>query len=412
MSNTDSKSIFGRRHYLASIAAGSALVAGCSSGQDGSSSSDGGGGETQSNGGGTTVGNANEQQSFTIGVSNFTNQLPFEVMVRTAAEWYGSDLSNVTVKASASDGSTTHQIQDIKNLLRQNIDGLIVTPTDSNGLASTAESADVPVFTADIPINSDAVKMHTGVSQQKYGFQAGQELVATMKENYPDVSSYKVLEILMDQNNSNAVLRHRYFNQAIDQHDDAEVVKQIEINGYSSSDVASKATTWLQSDPDLHGVFAPWTGGPIGVIKALQRQDRLHKVGDSGHVTIVSADANATIIDYIKDGYIDKVVDQPVMFYCPLSIHYMLEYLKAGEDSGVLPSIGEEISKSKFSIDGGQHMDIDPWSEQLWAPANIREFVTFNGKGLGFPFFTTNIPRVTTDNADAPYLWGNITRQM
>jgi ABC-type sugar transport system substrate-binding protein len=333
-------------------------------------------------------------------------------MVRKATEWYAADRDDVTLMSTAADGSTSQQISDCRNLLRQGVDGLIVTPTDSNGLARIAEEADVPVFSADIPINSEQVGMHAGVNQLDFGSKAGDRLVQTMNEAFGEDHQHRILEILMDQDNSNAVLRHRSFNDAIDSHDNAEVVKQIEIDGYSASDVASQATTYFQSDDEIHGVFAPWAGGPVGVLRALERNDMQAPRGSDGHVPIVSLDANAAIIDNLKQGFIDFVLDQPVQFYGPLSIHYMIEYLNNDRSADVLPTIGDEVTANDVTIEGGTHLGTDVWQEQLWSPAQVREFVSFNDENLGFPFLTTAIPVVDKEQADAPYLWGNLTRQL
>jgi ABC-type sugar transport system substrate-binding protein len=392
MSERRSSTGLTRREYLATAAAGTAaLTAGCTGAVGG-----GGGG-----GGG-----------YTLGYSNFTNSVPFEVMVRKSLEWWGEDQENLTIKTTAADGSTSQQIQDCRNLLRQGIDGLIVTPTDSNGLAKIAEEAEVPVFSADIPINSDQVGFHVGVNQNSYGYQAGKDLVKVMEESSAiEADTYKVLEIMMDQDNSNAVLRHRSFNEAIDEADNAEVVKQVEIDGYSATKVAEKVTTWLQSDPDVHGAFAPWAGGPVGVLKALERQDMKVEKGADGHVAIVSCDANATVIDSVKAGYIDRVVDQPVTFYGPLAAMYMQRHLDASGDGNGLPDIGSSVSTDQLTVSGGEHLDVQLWQKQRWSPGNVREFVTFDDEALGFPFLTTSIPRVNEENADAKWIWGNLTRQ-
>lgn len=413
----DGSRTYSRRRFLGTAAAGSsvALLAGCTgSGGGGNGGGGGSGGDGGDGGGGGSGGGdgGGGSSSYTLGYSNFTNSLPFEVMVRKATEWYASDRDDVTLKSTAADGTSSQQINDCRNLLRQDIDGLIITPTDSNGLAKIAEEADVPVFSADIPINSPEVGMHTGVNQVNFGSKAGEQLVTTMNNRFGEDNQHRVLEIMMDQDNSNAVLRHQSFNSALDNHDNAEVVKQIEIDGYSAEDVASNATTYLQGDSEIHGVFAPWTGGPIGVLRAFERNNMKAKRGEEGHIPIVSLDANAAIIDSLKQGYIDYVLDQPVPFYGPLSIHYMVEYLDSGQSADALPSVGSEVTADGVTISGGQHLGTDPWQEPLWSPAEVREFVSFDDENYGFPFLTTAIPVVDDEQADAPYLWGNMTRKL
>lgn len=384
MSENHNRTPVSRRTFLTTTGGASALVlAGCSG-----------------------IGSTNGKTL--LGYSNFTNAVAFEVMVRKATEWYASDLEEVELLSTAADGTTAQQIQDCRNMLRQGVEGLIITPTDSNGLAIIAEEADVPVFSCDIPVNSDQIKLHTGVNQRDYAYKAGSELVEVMRNTF-DADTFNVLEIMMDQDNSNAVMRHNAFNEAMDDSDKARVIERVEIDGYSATAVAQKVTTWLQTDPTLHGVFAPWAGGPIGVLKAFERHNMKHKVGQKGHIPIVSCDATAAILTALEAGYIDKVIDQPVTFYGPLSIYFMRKLLENGQDA--LPDIGTTgVTSEDVDLSGGTHFGVEIWEHPLWAPATVRELVTFGGHKLDSPFFTTNAPIITEELADAPYIWGNLTQ--
>jgi len=389
-----------RRGFLGTAGAmGAVALAGCTGG---------GGGEGS---GGSTGGGSGSNETLTIGYSNFTNGIPFEVMVRKATEWWAADRDDIELLSAAGDGSTSQQISDCRNLLRQGIDGLVMTPADSNGMATIAEEADVPVFSADIPVNSEQIGLHVGVDQMDYGGSGGEELIAAMEETWGDsVDEYKVLEIQMTQDNSNSVLRSRAFENAISESDSATLHNKIVISGFSAQDVASKVTSWLQSDPEIHGAFGNWTGGPIGVMTAFEQHDMKVPKGEDGHIPIASLDANAAIIDALKQGYVDRVVDQPVMFYGPLAVHYMEQLLRNGEDA--LPAIDSTVTTDDVSIEGGQHNGVNPWQKQHWTPAEVREFITFDREPMDAPFVTTEAPVVTEDNADEPYLWGNITRNI
>lgn len=404
-----------RRAFLTTAAGlGAASLAGCSGNGTGG---DGGGSDSTSTESGANEdtdaangGGGGSDETLKIGYSNFTNGIPFEVMVRKAIEWYAADKDDIELVSTAGDGSTSQQISDCRNLLRQGIDGLIMTPADSNGTAVIAEEADVPVFSADIPVNSEQIGMHVGVDQMKYGRAGAQALIEAMEQSWSDVDEYQVLEVQMTQDNSNSVLRSRAFNNVISESDVATVTEKIVISGFSASEVASKVSSWLQSDPELHGAFGNWAGGPQGVMTALEQQDMKVPRGEDGHIPIASLDANASIIDALKNGFVDRVADQPVMFYGPLALRYMEQYLRNGESA--LPEIGSTVTTDDVTITGGQHQGVDVWQNQHWAPAEVREFITFDREPLDSPFLTTSIPIITEDNADEPFLWGNITRKV
>lgn len=403
-----------RRVFLTTAAGlGAVSLAGCSGNGSGGDGGDSGSTSTESDTDGATdteSSSSDSGETLKIGYSNFTNGIPFEVMVRKAIEWYAADKDDIELVSTAGDGSTSQQISDCRNLLRQGIDGLIMTPADSNGTAVIPEEADVPVFSADIPVNSEQIGMHVGVDQMKYGRTGAQALIEAMKQTWSDVDEYKVLEVQMTQDNSNSVLRSRAFNNVISESDVATVTEKIVISGFSASEVASKVSSWLQSDPELHGAFGNWAGGPQGVMTAFEQQDMKVPRSEDGHIPIASLDANASIIDALKNGYVDRVADQPVMFYGPLALHYMEEYLR--NDESALPDIGNTVTTDSVTITGGQHQGVDVWQDQHWAPAEVREFITFDREPLNSPFLTTQVPVITEDNADAPFLWGNITRKV
>lgn len=52
------------------------------------------------------AGEGGGNETLTIGYSNFTNGIPFEVMVRKAIEWYTEDKDGIELMSTAGDGST------------------------------------------------------------------------------------------------------------------------------------------------------------------------------------------------------------------------------------------------------------------------------------------------------------------
>ena len=410
---------FSRRAYLATLGVvGSTALAGC--GGDGGDGSDGGGSDGGgSDGGGSDGGDGGSDGgggdgSYHIGVSNFTSENPLEVIMTRSAEWWGEDRGH-TVTTTAADGTTSQQLSDLRNLLQQGVDAILMTTFDSQGIAQIVDEADVPVFTCDIPTYHKDVHLHTAISQTDFGYTTGQELVNTMREQH-DADTYKILEILMDQDNSNAVMRHRSFNEAIDEHDDVEVVKEIEIDGFSATNVQQQGSSWLQTDPEFHGIGAHWFGGVIGMVQAMRQRDMLHPAGEDGHISIVNMDAIPTVVDWVKEGFVDKIVDQPIRWYSVISMKYLIDFMDAGQDESVLPEIGTTIEASDLNLAEGTqehlgHPIFDP-PEPRWAPAEVVEFETFGGENLGFPMIRCSIPVLTRENADNWWHDANLARNL
>lgn len=400
------RAIHSRRDYLKLAGMTGVIgVAGCLGDDDGGDDSDGA----------DQTDDDSDPDGWHIGYSNFISDDPFEAVVTQAAEWWAEDHDNLELNVITGDGTPEQQIQDCRNLLQQDVDGLVITAGDSNALATIAEEAEVPVFGADIPTNSEEVGLHVAVSQENYGQIGGERLVEQLRENRPDQSEYRVLEVIMNLDNSNSVLRHENMNAAIDEHDDVEVVRGIEMETYDNSEVAEKVQSYLVQDPDIDGIFSPWAGGGIGATRALEHHDMLAPKGEEGHVTQVVLDASSAVLDLMLDGYVDLSPDQPNTFYVPIALKYMVDYLEGGEDENVLPEIGSTVEAEDLqdALDTGiEHRGAQVWGEPLWAPGEVKEFATFGGDELGYPFFVTSIPIVSPDNADNPFLWGNIQREL
>jgi len=118
-----------------------------------------------------------------------------------------------------------------------------MTPADSNGLAQIVEEADVSVFSADVPANSEQIGLNLGVNQMDYGRAGGEQLIEAMQETF-DVDQFNVLEVQMTQDNSNSVLRPRAFNNVIGESDVATVTEKVVIGGFSAEDVATDVSSY------------------------------------------------------------------------------------------------------------------------------------------------------------------------
>jgi ribose transport system substrate-binding protein len=138
----------------------------------------------------------------------------------------------------------------------------------------------------------------------------------------------------------------------------------------------------------------------LGVLQALKNQGMAAPRGEDDHIVLVQLDAGPEVITGIQDGFIDAAIDQPNYFYGPIALEYMDRYVNGdGEDE--IPEVGTTITADDLTINPGQHKGVELWSEPIWAPAEIVE-------KDGHVQFQTNSVTVTEENADEPYLWGNI----
>lgn len=396
-----------RRKYLITLGSATFGLAGCLGG-GGGDGEDGGGGASPSP---TPTGTPTSQtQSYHIGISDFTSKSTAMTSIDRGGEWWLEDMGHQASLKQA-DGTASQQLSDIRNLLRQDIDALIITAGDSDAMAQGAKDAadqDIPVFGSAIPTNSEEIIFYTGISQETYARVAGEKLVETVRNQRSD-PPFQILEMMFDQKISNAAKRHNFFNETLAEHDDFEITKQIQAEGFSLESAQSQLEAYLQSDPEIDGVFSSWAHGGRAPVNAFRKVDRLSPRGEPDHIPIVTMDGGPVVADYIKEGWIDFAIDQPMQFYTAAAAKYLVDYLDAGNDPSVLPSPGDEITADDVTFrTGGKHNGVDPWPRPIWAPARVEEFVSIHGNNLGFPFMQMSFPVISEDNADEPYWWFNL----
>src|SRR5690625_100036 len=93
----------------------------------------------------------NEKEDIKIGLSVSTLNNPFFVTLRDSAESKAEELGYEIVSADAQD-DPSKQLSDIEDMLQQDIDVLLVNPTDSDAVVAAVELAnreEIPVVTVD-----------------------------------------------------------------------------------------------------------------------------------------------------------------------------------------------------------------------------------------------------------------------
>jgi ribose transport system substrate-binding protein len=324
-----------------------------------------------------------------------------------AAKWYGSDKDGIEVTVSNGQFDAQKQIQDVRQMLREDVDGIVISPFRASALAGVVEEAanqDVPVFTANTTASTDAVTMFTAFGNANAAGSAASLMVDRLTERYGDPQG-EVIELLMPQENPTFVDRHEGFANRMDQEDGIEVIEQITINEANQSSITTKMSTRLQQGTDFDGIYCPDLNSELGTLAAMENTGTKAPRGEDGHLIMTGIDAGPNILSAIRDGFMDGSVDQPNMFYGPISIKYLVDYLEAGRDESALPETGTEVTSDDLNIQGSEHKGVAVWSEPLWAPAEV---TTVESGDASHRYFKTKGVTVTQDNADIPYIWGNV----
>jgi ribose transport system substrate-binding protein len=320
-------------------------------------------------------------------------------------------------------GESQKQISDIRQMVNQGYDGIVLIPFNSEAIASVVEeaaNAGVPVITVDIDAATPADTMHISWNDERAAQQATEMLMGNLREQKPDQDQYSLLEVRAPPGRDIARLRHEPFVNMVEETEGFEVAGTV-VGDWVRSTAKQRVQEWVNANEVPDGVYSANFGMSLGALSALQEMDATAPRGEDEHVVMTQLDGSQDTHEAITNGFIDGAVDQPNYFYAPLAFAWLERVVRQGES--VLPDVGSTVVSGKgtddetttanatttastqqqasITIEPAMHKGVELWQEPIWSPATI-------GEALGHRQFVTDHVVITEENADAPYLWGNI----
>lgn len=295
------------------VAAGALVVlAGCSSSPDAD--------------GGTSSPDADSSQEITIGFVPGIASDPFFVAMQQGAEEHAESLGIELVWQGAPDEySPQSQLPFVESLITDQVDGLILVPTDPDALQSSvasAVSAGIPVATVDTTVTdqSDLVSHITGDNVDG-GRLAGETLAEQIG------GEGKVFLMNGSPTATTNTLREQGFREALEGYPDIELVGMEYANSQPAAATSAVSTILLQH-PDLAGIFAVDGTSGTGTAAALRN------AGVQGEVAFVGYDAYDNQIADLEAGVYSALVAQKPGDMAALAIDYILAAIN-GDTSAV-----------------------------------------------------------------------------
>ena len=272
---------------LAMSASAAALLAACGQGAD--PGAQGGGGEGRADG------------SYVLGVSNMTvgNGWREEMICAVKAEALASGkVSRVVV--SSENGGVPEQMANIRQLVSQGVDAIIVNPTSPDQLNQVLDQAaaqDIVVVSVDQAVSTEKAYVASN-NQEAYGRLGAEWLVEQLGG-----AGGTVVELRGGQGAPADIARHTGFMSVMEQHPEIEIVERY--TNWSFSEANQIMLDLLNSSQQIDGV---WTSGQdYTVVNAF-------KTLGKPFVPIVGADTNEFIkqmIDLRDEGLTAAAVSNP-----------------------------------------------------------------------------------------------------
>lgn len=222
-----------------------------------------------------------------IGMSFQELNNPYFVTMQQAFEEAAKSLGAEIVITDARH-DVAKQISDVEDMLQQNIDILLLNPTDSVGIQSAViDAKEAGVVTVAIDAQAEGpIDSFVGSKNYDAGVMAGEALAKALggKGEVAILDGIPVVPILE---------RVRGFEDAMKNYPDIKIVTKQ--NGQQDRAIALNVTeNILQSAPELDGIFSVNDGGSMGALAAIEASGR--------DVKLVSVDGNPEAVEAIAKG--------------------------------------------------------------------------------------------------------------
>ncbi len=214
----------------------------------------------------------------------------------------------------AIDGDIQGQIGLVENAITSKVDGIIITPLDSNSLVAPSKkamAAKIPTVIVDGPINWDGTTSYIATDNVA----ASRLAMETLCKLINGTGKVAVINALAGIPSNDA--RTTGAEQAVKAFPN---VKLLEIQrGPDQAAALQNTENILTANPDIAGIFGAYDRGALGAVQGLKNK------GLDGKVKMVAFDAAPDEVRYLKEGTIDALVVQQPYEMGRLAVEYIMK---------------------------------------------------------------------------------------
>jgi signal transduction histidine kinase/DNA-binding response OmpR family regulator len=204
---------------------------------------------------------------------------------------------NVAFEVRNADGNSKRQVQQIRDLMRQDLDLIIVAPNESEPLTDVIEeiyNKGIPVILIDRKTTSEAYTAYIGGDNYKVGNTAGHYLASKFNKKG------SVLELQMPMTISPAIERNRGFRDALKEYPELNVAAVLE-TGWNKTEAQIKELLppILEKQPEVNIIFGHSDLIAEQAYRAVAKKGR---VEDIFFVGVDGIPGNGRGVEAVEDG--------------------------------------------------------------------------------------------------------------
>jgi ribose transport system substrate-binding protein len=238
----------------------------------------------------------NSDDALTIGFSISTLNNPFFVTLAEGAEAQ-AEARGASIRVIDAEDDVSKQISDVEDLIQQNVDIIMINPTDSASVGTAVESANqagIPVITVDRVSEGGDVAVHVASDNVEGGKLAAELMVELVGEGS------QVAELEGIPGSSAARERGEGFNSVADEQLDVVIRQTANFNRAEGLTVMENI---LQSESNIKGVFAHNDEMALGAIEAAE-------AAGLSDLVIIGFDATDDAVKAVEEGRLSGTIAQ------------------------------------------------------------------------------------------------------
>jgi ribose transport system substrate-binding protein len=219
----------------------------------------------------------------------------------------GPKVANV----EANGNEAAQQIIDVKSLIAQGVQALIINPADSAAIGPAldyAKSKNIPVITVDVAPSQGNVYMIVRADNTAYGSKSCDYIASHAS------SPGTIAMIEGDLTSLNARDRAQGCQDVMASKYPNFKVKAYETKDWGTDPAVQNATTALTAISDLRGIYVHWSVPEDGILAAEKQKGK--------SVLLVGNDGSPHECDLIRAKSLDATIDQPADKYAYYAIYY------------------------------------------------------------------------------------------
>ncbi|ABD55977.1 monosaccharide ABC transporter substrate-binding protein, CUT2 family [Jannaschia sp. CCS1] len=229
------------------------------------------------------------------------------------------------------------QLEQIRDCITQEVDGIIIIPQDGESVIAMIEEANVaeiPVAVFNRPPNPDnphdaIVVVADNVAIAEAAVEHLAEQVRALDLGRPAIPLIMVGALA----DTNAIGRREGFFNVVNANPDL-FGEAIEVpTEWDASVALANLESALQANPEVDMIFTSSDFLFPQIRAALAQRGRWAPSGDPGHMILGGLDGDVTACELIKEGYVDSTGVQDLFFEADATVTALLEAIAEGDTS-------------------------------------------------------------------------------